>query len=313
MGDILGIFKSAKPTKQLTDILIKNGIDGMFAKNRNQITEALKKEEIDVIIIDFTMASDEGYRLCELIREESLWQDIPIIGVVDEFSQIDLCFKVGATDVIDKNYHELAMVAKIKAYMALKKAELELVNSKEEVKLISEDYEALNRRVELVAVQDGLTNLYTRKFAMEQIEIAISRFDRAGVGFSIILCDIDHFKKVNDTYGPTFGDEILMGIGQTLKYHSRVQDIVSRWGGEEFLMLLPDTDLEGALIYAERARKRIEKKVFVTQDKEVSVTMTFGIATYNHVMSLNMIMSLVDDALFSGKTNGRNKVVSLEI
>jgi diguanylate cyclase (GGDEF)-like protein len=224
-----------------------------------------------------------------------------------------MCFGVGATDVIDKHYHELSLIAKINAYRDLKKANAITATSKDLVKQISEDYEALSRRVELVAVQDSLTNLYTRKYAMEQLEIAISRFDRAGVGFSIILGDIDNFKSVNDTYGPTFGDEILMGIGQILKYHSRVQDIVARWGGEEFMMILPDTNLEGAKIYGERARKRIEQKIFVTNDKEISVTMTFGIATYNHVMPLNMIMSLVDDALFGGKTNGKNKVVVSEL
>ena len=100
-----------------------------------------------------------------------------------------------------------------------------------------------------------------------------------------------------------------MGIGQTLKYHSRVQDVISRWGGEEFFMLLPDTNVDGAIIFAERARKRIEEKKFVIDGKEVSVTITFGVATYNHVMPLNMILSLADDALFEGKSSGRNKVI----
>lgn len=313
MGNILAIIKTVKPTKQLTDLLIRFGYDAVFAKNQKQILEAVESEAFDLIILDFTMPNEEGFHLCERVLEVEELNPLPMIGLVDEFTEKEACFDAGVTDIIDKFYIDESMIAKIKVYKDL--AEAKAISKAAEISLekVNSEFEALNRRVELVAIQDSLTNLYTRKFTMEQLEIAISRFDRAGVGFSIIIGDIDNFKKINDTYGPTFGDEVLMGIGQILKYHSRVQDIVSRWGGEEFLMVLPDTNLEGANIYAERARKRIEDKVFKIGDQEVSVTMTFGVVTYNHVMPLNMILSLVDDALFTGKNNGKNRVITGEI
>lgn len=313
MGNILAVIKTVKPTKQLTDLLIRFGYDAVFAKTHKQILEAVEKENIDLVILDFTMPNEEGFSLCEKILDVEALNTLPMIGLVDEFTEKEACFDAGVTDIIDKYYLDESMIAKIRVYKELSEAKATAKSAELSLEKVNSEFEALNRRVELVAIQDSLTNLYTRKFTMEQLEIAISRYDRAGVGFSIIIGDIDNFKKVNDTYGPAFGDEVLMGISQILKYHSRVQDIVSRWGGEEFLMVLPDTNLEGANIYAERARKRIEEKTFMNGESEVSVTMTFGVVTYNHVMPLNMILSLVDDALFTGKNNGKNRVITAEI
>lgn len=310
MGDVLAVVKGTKLVKDLTDLMVRHSIDGIFAKNRGQMTEALSDEAVDVILIDFTMDNEEGYRLCEFIKESDAYEKMPVIGWVDDLTDIEMVFKLGVVDVHHKTLPELALLQKLRIYLDNKNTQRQLNDYKQEVSRLNNENESMRRRIEMVSVQDVLTNLYNRKFAMEQLEIAISRFDRAGVGFSIILCDIDDFKGVNDKYGPKMGDEVLMSIGQMLKYHSRVQDIVSRWGGEEFAMILPDTSLEGAMIYADRARERVEKKLFSCNGEEFSITMTFGVSVYSKVMPLNMIISQADDALFYGKTNGKNTVMN---
>jgi diguanylate cyclase (GGDEF)-like protein len=165
------------------------------------------------------------------------------------------------------------------------------------------------KKMESLAKYDSLTNLHNRHSAMERVEIEMVRMGRTWKPFGIMILDIDNFKLINDTYGHLAGDEVLKNISKILKTGVRKQDIVSRWGGEEFFIMLPDTDLEGTAYLAEKIRLTIEQTPFIYQDKSILLTVTIGVAIYDTPAPFNLILSKADKALYFGKEQGKNKVV----
>jgi diguanylate cyclase (GGDEF)-like protein len=134
-------------------------------------------------------------------------------------------------------------------------------------------------------------------------------FTRNGTVFSLVLADIDHFKSINDTYGHDGGDYVLKEVARLLKSRLRKYDVVSRWGGEEFLFMFPGIDASAAAIVAEDIRKTLELHKFVFNEKSIYVTMTFGVAMHRENTSIDGTIKLADDALYQGKKDGRNRVV----
>jgi len=163
------------------------------------------------------------------------------------------------------------------------------------------------KKLEYISTHDTLTNIYNRGFFNRKLESKIKSSKRYGTNFSLILLDIDHFKKVNDTYGHNAGDTVLIKIAQTIKDNLRDDDLVARWGGEEFVILLPHTELNGALLLAEKLRIIIENSSILPQQK---ITSSFGVGIYTNKESQTSFFEKIDNALYLAKANGRNCVVS---
>ena len=158
------------------------------------------------------------------------------------------------------------------------------------------------------ALEDQLTGLKNRRGLFEFYNRnIIPMLDKISV--SLIICDIDHFKRVNDTYGHNAGDEILRHVAGLLSEKSRVDDGVFRWGGEEFILLLPRTNADGAFEIAERLRKLIMESVPCFEGTEIKVTMSFGIAEINPALPVEATVKAADEKLYIAKETGRNKVV----
>ena len=145
---------------------------------------------------------------------------------------------------------------------------------------------------------------------MQKIENEALRFKRTQKPFSILFGDIDLFKKINDTYGHLAGDAILVSISHILNTEKREIDQVARWGGEEFLILLPETNLKGAVQLGNKIRKSISAKPIIHEGQEINVTMSFGVSEYNSETHIEKIIDLADQRLYLAKNSGRNKVVS---
>jgi diguanylate cyclase (GGDEF)-like protein len=161
---------------------------------------------------------------------------------------------------------------------------------------------------ERVARQDALTHLNNRRAF---VELAIQSLNAAGRHdrpLSLILMDIDHFKPINDKYGHKTGDDVLVAVADMLKKHCRASDIVARWGGEEFILLLTETDLEQACSYAERLRRAITEVHLPETDKDISLTASFGISERTPHLSLEDLIEQADVQLYKAKRGGRNKV-----
>ena len=160
------------------------------------------------------------------------------------------------------------------------------------------------------AVTDPLTGLLNRRGMTEQFHREILRYERYKKKFAVCMGDIDHFKKINDTHGHEAGDYILAEMAKIMLKISRPVDIVSRWGGEEFLAILPETDLEGGIVLVERIRSEIEKRNFNYNQKNIFVTLSFGVSVYENASPMENSIKIADDRLYRAKQTGRNKVVS---
>ena len=167
----------------------------------------------------------------------------------------------------------------------------------------------MNRYLELLAKKDPLTGLSNRRDVMEKLEEEVLRFERLRTTFSIAIGDIDDFKHINDTYGHAAGDMVLREIADIFLASLRNMDRVARWGGEEFLIFLPNTSEDNAFGVLEKLRKKIEERVFKYKDKEFKITMTFGLCTFKEGISLNECIDMADKALYEGKNSGKNRVV----
>lgn len=167
-------------------------------------------------------------------------------------------------------------------------------------------------KLELLSRSDPLTGLSNRRDMIEKINYEIKRADRTGEVFSFILIDIDHFKKVNDSFGHDTGDALLIELSGFLKGVLRQSDTIARWGGEEFLLLLPNFDTTGAFSAAEKFRKMVQEKDFVVADQKINITLTLGVSTWREGLSYEKAITKADSALYKGKELGRNRVVRLE-
>ncbi len=160
--------------------------------------------------------------------------------------------------------------------------------------------------MEKIAKTDPLTKLPNRRAVLEQINYELARFKRNANPFTIVISDIDDFKQVNDTYGHDAGDKVLVSISNLIFKTIRRQDICARWGGEEFLFLLPETDNQGAKIFSEKIRKKVEKNVIIHKKSNVFITMTFGMCTFTKSLTIDECIRRADKALYDGKHSGKN-------
>jgi diguanylate cyclase (GGDEF)-like protein len=187
------------------------------------------------------------------------------------------------------------------------KRQLECMNR--EVMLRNEQLNKAYQELEEIARQDPLTKLSNRRDMVDRLDYERNRANRSGRPFCIAMADIDHFKKVNDTYGHDAGDTILEKVSELMTHTMRRQDIVSRWGGEEFLVLMPETDLEGSTTAMEKVRETIEETVFHHRDDDIRITITIGISQYSEQLGIDETIKHADLALYNGKTAGRNRII----
>lgn len=163
----------------------------------------------------------------------------------------------------------------------------------------------LEKHLYTLSVTDSLTSLYNRRFQIEVLINSMNKFERYGYPFSVLIIDIDDFKKVNDTYGHQIGDEVLKAVAKSLTNNLRSTDIASRWGGEEFLVLLQNTDLDSAIGVAERIRRDIERLKILNVSR---VTVSIGVASYRKGESIESLITRADDAMYEAKASGKNNV-----
>jgi diguanylate cyclase (GGDEF)-like protein len=169
----------------------------------------------------------------------------------------------------------------------------------------------LYKDIETLAITDGLTGVYTRRYFLERFDEEIKRSSLRKSNLSFLMIDADHFKAVNDQHGHLTGDLVLKEISNIIQENVREIDIVGRFGGEEFCVILPDTDLEGSRVVAERIRKSAHKRTIKAYDSTLRVTLSIGLAVYpSDGKLLEELMDKADWALYRAKSQGRNCVVA---
>jgi diguanylate cyclase (GGDEF)-like protein len=172
------------------------------------------------------------------------------------------------------------------------------------------DYARLYERTKKLSITDGLTKVFNHRYFQEQLTREFSRSRRSGKPLSLILLDIDHFKRFNDTYGHQQGDTVLKELARVLQSNIRFCDVLARYGGEEFAIIMPDTEMEVCGMASERLREAVEKHSVPGQDEELKVTISMGLSTTPsaEITSAAELISAADRALYRAKENGRNRV-----
>ncbi len=266
-----------------------DGIDGF---------KILLNKAVDLVLCDVVMPGIDGFKFLSMKNARGEFDDIPVIMLTGE-DDVKLKIKAldqGASDYITKPFHPGELIARVRVHY--------------DIKRLQEELRISNRRLEELSNTDDLTKLYNRRYFMELMELEFQRAQRYESNMSFVMIDIDNFKSFNDNYGHLLGDRILYEVAQLLRETLRVHDIVGRYGGEEFGMLMPETDDKGALVVAERYRKRVEEFVLFEGDKELRITISLGVAGYPHpeINTVDDLIRLADNALYKAKANGRNRV-----
>lgn len=262
--------------------------------------ELIKKEDYDMALLDIFMPEINGHELCRKVL--AIKSDLIVIFLTGATGDEVLrkSFDVGGFDYIEKPVHKLELIARITNAMRVKRAELEL---KRALEMLEEKNQILNKLVTI----DGLTQILNHKYI---IEFLLKRFEEAkryNQTLSIIMYDIDHFKEVNDKYGHLFGDRVLMKVANLLTSNLRKIDATGRYGGEEFLVVLPNTNKEGAVYVAESLRKCIEGMSF-SEEPTMRVTFSGGVSSIEGKNDFVDMLSEADNKLYAAKNNGRNRI-----
>ncbi len=164
-------------------------------------------------------------------------------------------------------------------------------------------------RVETLAITDGLTHMYVRRHLVERLDEEVNRCQKFGFKLSFLMIDVDHFKRFNDGYGHLVGDVVLKQVAGIIKKNTRELDLVGRYGGEEFGVLLVETDEQAAFLVAERIRRSIAEREFKAYDENLRVTVSIGCSTYSRTLAeTNLIVEAADSALYQAKRQGRDRV-----
>ncbi|MBU0589402.1 MAG: GGDEF domain-containing protein [Gammaproteobacteria bacterium] len=169
------------------------------------------------------------------------------------------------------------------------------------------------KHLQALAMEDALTGLYNRRHFQQVAEQELSRSRRTGSQLALLIFDIDWFKKINDTHGHEGGDQVLISVGRMLKFEARHIDTLARWGGEEFVLLMPNADLKEAMVVAQRLRQKVEDTPVACHTGEVSCTVSGGLTLIQAHEPLNQAFARADRALYRSKREGRNRVSAEQV
>jgi diguanylate cyclase (GGDEF)-like protein len=193
---------------------------------------------------------------------------------------------------------------------------LEMHEAKLKAERLSRELQDANARLRELVYRDGLTGLYNHRFFQESLSQELLRANRYKTSVSLILFDIDHFKKVNDNFGHQAGDQVLMNIARAVSSSIRPTDILARYGGEEFAVILPETNAAGAKVFAARLRRCVEGIATLAKGQLIYVTVSAGTTTFtpeNHISDKDQLINTADRGLYISKQNGRNQVTAVTL
>ncbi|HEX9219032.1 MAG TPA: diguanylate cyclase [Gemmatimonadaceae bacterium] len=263
----------------------------------------------DLILLDVMMPKMDGM---EVVRRLKTNKNLPFIPVIMQTALDSTENKVegldaGADDYITKPINFAELEARVNSLLRIKALQSDLAAREKE---LSE----LNDRLRQISLTDGLTQVENRRSLEERLNEMWQHSVRLHEPIALVMCDIDWFKSVNDNHGHQAGDSVLKEFAQLLKAEAREIDRVGRYGGEEFLLILPGTVLDAAVTFAERLREKVEHHTFTYAGGEICRTMSCGVAGSPHprVKDQEALLKASDDALYVAKETGRNRVVRFD-
>ena len=279
------------------------------ATDGQEALESVARSVPDLILLDVMMPRVGGIEVARRVKGNP---DLPFIPIIMQTALDSTEHKVegldaGADDYITKPINFAELEARVRAQLRIKALQEEVARQRNELS-------AMNDRLLSISRTDGLTGLINRRHLEERLEEQFEHARRLGEPFTVVMVDLDKFKSVNDTYGHQAGDAVLKQLAEILVREAREIDRVGRYGGEEFLLILPGTVLDAGVTFAERVRHAIEVHEFTFEGGSLRRTGSFGVAGWPHprIAGSDGLVKAADDALYVAKETGRNKVVRFD-
>jgi two-component system cell cycle response regulator len=302
-GTLLIIDDSVSVRAEVLRVLREKGDFSRFLEAENGLVGLKLLTEvgqgIDAILCDLNMPLMDGFKFLRAAKSEPNLADIPVVMLTAEAEVGDVvkAFDLGAYDYITKPFLPAILRARLSAMYRIKR--------------LQDQLKAQKNQMEKMATTDPLTSLPNVRQFRKALEVEVSRSARYGHPLSIVMLDIDHFKRVNDTWGHPAGDAVLVGLGGLFAVALRQVDLAARYGGEEFVVILPHTTGEDARMVAERLRVAVEEKPFPGAPGGIPLTVSLGVSTREGKDGPDgqALINAADQALYQAKEGGRNRVV----
>jgi two-component system cell cycle response regulator len=276
------------------------------ATNGQEALDQVRANPPHLILLDVMMPLMDGYEVARRIKTDEALPFIPIILVTARDSTQDKVegLDAGADDYLTKPVNFPELEARVRSMLRIKRLQDELDQKNRELELA-------NKRLRRLSITDGLTELFNHRHMHELLHEEFERTKRSNEPLALLMLDLDRFKQVNDTYGHPTGDVILYETARMLHETAREIDMVGRYGGEEFIVVLPGTDEEAALQFAERVRQAVEQHTYKDEANEVRMTVSGGVASYpgDGVDHPELLIKRADEALYAAKESGRNRIL----
>ena len=300
---ILLVEDSKSQAEVAKTFLEGQGYEVLWVEDGKSAIKSAKTQPVDLILLDLVLPDISGNEVCRWLKVNQDTRGIPIIMLTVKGATTDkvTSLEAGADDYLPKPYNEIELNARI--YASLRTKALQ-----DELRLKNRQLEEMLERVEFLALTDPLTELFNRRHFERVLENEFGRTVRYKSPLTCMMLDIDNFKRINDQFGHRAGDSVIREIAQTIRRCVRETDTVARWGGEEFVMLLPETVKENALQLGLRLLKTIAERPF-PEIPDQRVTVSIGIAGLPDPTIENgeKLLNASDIALYEAKEKGRNR------
>ena len=281
-------------------MLSRANYEVVTAEDGAQALELVSRGDISLLITDWEMPKMDGLSLCRELRSRGLDHYVYAIVVTsrDAVEHVVMGLQAGADDYLVKPVMEPELLARLNTGKRLIQMERSLRIANAE-----------NMRL---SITDALTGVFNRRYLMDQLQRELERAQRYKHPLSLMLCDVDHFKRINDTYGHQAGDDVLVDFAQSLRGALRDTDWIARYGGEEFVVVLPETGVQGAHKVAERCRVSLMAQPRRMAGDEVTITASFGVTGWEPHMGVDIVLdkliAAADAGVYASKSCGRNQV-----
>lgn len=300
-ANVLALEDSALDLDKVMETLRRDHNEVVATDTCSKALERALSTEFDLVVISLTLLNEDGLRLCSQLRSHERTRQVPILLMVDEgdLNHVAKGLELGANDYVIKPIDRNELLARARTQIRRKRYQERLRSNYEQ---------SLS-----MALTDSLTGVFNRRYVNAHLPRLLDRAIDSHKPVAVLMFDIDHFKSVNDSFGHAIGDEVLREVSARSSRNLRTFDLVARLGGEEFVVILPDTDGEAALIVAERLRQRIADTPFIvsTTGGEISVTVSIGISVGGRLGdTAEGLIRRADEALYEAKRSGRNCVIA---
>lgn len=300
-------------TSTLLETILRNaGHTVSVASNGAEALEIVGRELPQLVISDWIMPEMDGITLCRKLRQTAHTSNLHVVllTVHEDPNRLVEAFEAGVDDYLIKPVTPKILFARLRAAQRVIQMQEELAFDREQLQRFSKELTVANQRLQQLALTDELTGLPNRRAALERISQEWSLTLRSDRPLSCLMVDIDHFKSVNDRFGHPVGDLALRHVAKILCQSARAQDVVYRFGGEEFLVVCPDTTAEAAYHCAERMRVEVQATPVTDVQPPLQLTISIGVGTVKEgKLTLDELLSQADQRLYVAKQSGRNRTV----